>query len=87
MITLPLHEKIGHQDIRINAIIIGAVRTPQETEYGTAEDSDAKPFAVQSVRVSRLPRTTPAAHRLVAVSPRAICDRSVPDIGGGLGVN
>jgi 3-oxoacyl-[acyl-carrier protein] reductase len=50
-LTRTLARELGTENIRVNALLIGAIRTPDEAVYGTAEEVDEIVLGFQSLKV------------------------------------
>lgn len=48
--TRALAREVGGENIRVNALILGAIRTPDEAVYGSQEEVDAQVLPLQSLK-------------------------------------
>jgi 3-oxoacyl-[acyl-carrier protein] reductase len=53
--TRSLARELGPDDIRVNALVVGAIRTPEEATYGEPEEVDAMVLDHQSLKRRGLP--------------------------------
>lgn len=53
--TRALAREVGDQNIRVNALIVGAIKTPDEGDYGDQEELDRFLFAEQALERRGLP--------------------------------
>jgi NAD(P)-dependent dehydrogenase (short-subunit alcohol dehydrogenase family) len=50
-LTRTLARELGPENIRVNALLIGAIRTPEEATYGPQEEIDRMLFDLQSLKL------------------------------------
>lgn len=53
--TRALAREVGERNIRVNALIIGAIHTPDECVYGAQQELDARLLAAQSLKRRGMP--------------------------------
>jgi 3-oxoacyl-[acyl-carrier protein] reductase len=53
--TRALAREVGNENIRVNALILGAIRTPDEAIYGNQEEVDALVLPLQSLKRRGMP--------------------------------
>ena len=68
--TRSLAREVGDQNIRVNALVVGAIRTPDEAVYGEPREVDAMVLGEQSLKRRGLPEDVAGAVAFL-VSPDA----------------
>lgn len=64
--TRGLAREVGREGIRVNALIIGAIQTPEEDVYGTPEEVAAEVLPLQSLQVRGQPSDVASAVAFLA---------------------
>jgi 3-oxoacyl-[acyl-carrier protein] reductase len=54
--TRALAREVGNENIRVNALLPGAIRAPDETVYGSQEEVDASVLPLQSLKRRGIPK-------------------------------
>jgi 3-oxoacyl-[acyl-carrier protein] reductase len=81
--TRTLARELGPEGIRVNALIVGAIRTPDEAVYGPPEEIDAMLFDLQSLRVRGEPEDVAAAASFLASADARFITGQCLTIDGG----
>jgi 3-oxoacyl-[acyl-carrier protein] reductase len=82
-LTRTLARELGPENIRVNALLIGAIRTPEEATYGPPEEIDRMLFDLQSLKLRGEPDDVAAVTSfLVSSDARFITGQCVTVDGG-----
>lgn len=49
-VTRTLARELGADDVRVNTIVIGAIKTPEESSYGPSEETDRRVLEAQALK-------------------------------------
>jgi 3-oxoacyl-[acyl-carrier protein] reductase len=81
--TRGLAREVGVDGIRVNAIVIGAIQTPEEDVYGTPEEIAAEVLPLQSLLVRGLPSDVAAAVAYLASDDSRFVSGQCVTVDGG----
>lgn len=81
--TRALAREIGAENIRVNALIVGAIQTPDEDVYGTPRDLEALLFPLQSLKRRGAPADVAGAVAFLVSDDAAFITGQCVTVDGG----
>jgi NAD(P)-dependent dehydrogenase (short-subunit alcohol dehydrogenase family) len=82
-LTRTLAREVGADGIRVNCLVVGAIRTPDEALYGAQAEIDAMLLELQSLKFRGLPEdVADAAAFLVSTASRFVTGQCITVDGG-----